>query len=186
MSMKRMLDKLVGTASKATTRSYPKGNSAGGGQATPTAPTSRVTEIKSDPVPTEKPNRRFEDIVSQLALDRKEVPSPHAAAAAAVAQRGGSKAGPADVADPAAQHGERTGPAANSSRKMPQARGGHAMDSLGPMEQPGRLTAEQVEMLLLAPISRDPDAVLHRVSDEAAISQETLRKVLNNFGLPPK
>lgn len=70
------------------------------------------------------------------------------------------------IDDPRATVGERTAPATTGARRMPQSRGNVGMSDYIDNEQPGRLSAEQVEMLLLSPIARDPSGVVGRVASE--------------------
>lgn len=80
----------------------------------------------------------------------------------------------AAVVDPAATVGDRSAPLTAGTRKMPQSRLASVMsEGLLDVEQSGRLTAEQVEMLLLSPIAKDPTKVLQRVASEVRPNYST-------------
>eukprot|EP00035_Acanthoeca_spectabilis_P022213 m.442597 g.442597 ORF g.442597 m.442597 type:complete len:180 (+) comp18826_c0_seq1:144-683(+) len=179
MTFRKLVEKVTGGAASSAKRAYPKGvQHAGGQQAATGGAPPHITTIKSDPVPLEVPNKQFEQIISRLALDRKEAPLVSDKAAAARTQH---------VVDPAATVGDRSAPLTAGTRKMPQSRLASVMsEGLLDVEQSGRLTAEQVEMLLLSPIAKDPTKVLQRVASESVVTEDELRMVLHHFRLPPK
>eukprot|EP00037_Helgoeca_nana_P013369 m.123027 g.123027 ORF g.123027 m.123027 type:complete len:190 (+) comp21991_c0_seq1:73-642(+) len=182
MAFRRFVQKVTG---KVAQRAYPAGRADGQGTTPTQQAPARVTTIKSDPIPpqvSDKPSLNFEQTMNRLALDKREAPlvSDQASAAASASR---SRSGAID--DPRATVGERTAPATTGARRMPQSRGNVGMSDYIDNEQPGRLSAEQVEMLLLSPIARDPSGVVGRVASESEISEEALNVILQYYQLPP-